>query len=91
LVAARQSGWISQTDLDALLASYRLMWQLQSAARLLTGDVLNLNVLGEGGRAFLLRETATKDTDDLINRLETVSHAAGMVIDKALGSPPVVT
>lgn len=90
LVSARQLGWIDDKELDALLVSYRLMWQLQSAARLLAGETLDLDLIGEGGRAFLLRETGTQDTEELVARLEAVSDAAGQVIDKALGRPPVL-
>jgi glutamate-ammonia-ligase adenylyltransferase len=90
LVSARQSGWIDDHELDSLLAAYRLMWQLQSAARLLAGDTLDLDLIGEGGRAFLLRETGADSAEDLIERLESVSARAGEVVDKALGRPPVL-
>ena len=85
---ARLMGWIDRDEATVMIDAYRLMWQLQSAARLLTGEVLDLEVIGEGGRDFLLRETAAASPAELADRLVDVSAAAEAVIKRALGSPP---
>ncbi len=89
LSAAISINWVSEEGCAALVRSYTLMWRLQSAARLLTGDVLNLDVIGRGGIDFLLRETGTADRDALADQLITVSAEAAAVIEHALGNPPV--
>ncbi len=71
-----------------LSASYQLMWHLQSAARLLTGDILDLDLAGQGGTDFVLRETGADDVAALAEELQSVSARAAEVIDKALGRVP---
>jgi len=81
-------GWLSKSQVAVLQRSYALMWRLQSAARLLTGDVLDLAVVGQGGTDFLLRETVLPDVDALARELDLVSNLAGDIVDTALGSAP---
>ncbi len=88
LAAGKRIGWLSDRDVAVLCESYDLMWSLQSAARLLTGDVLDLDLAGKGGTDFVLRETGAEDVPALADKLQTVSNLAGEVIDKALGRIP---
>ncbi len=88
LAAGERIGWLSAEDSATLGTSYALMWSLQSAARLLTGDVLDLELAGQGGTDFVLRETGAPDIAALADRLQEVSQAAGIVIDNALGRKP---
>ena len=80
LSAGRTAGEVSQMDETVLRDAYRLCWQLQAASRLLTGQVVDPNSLGEGARAFLLRETGQVSASDLSARLAVVAAAADRVI-----------
>ncbi|MGB5558239.1 MAG: glutamine-synthetase adenylyltransferase [Paracoccaceae bacterium] len=88
LAAGERIGWLSKSEVSALSASYQLMWHLQSAARLLTGDILDLDLAGRGGTDFVLRETGADDIAALAEELQSVSARAADVIDKALGRVP---
>ncbi|MFN7053699.1 MAG: glutamine-synthetase adenylyltransferase, partial [Gemmobacter sp.] len=80
LRAGVKGGFLSVSDETVLLDAYRLLWRLQAGSRLLTDRMLEMDKLGEGGRAFLVRETGTGDAADLSARLETVVEAAARVI-----------
>jgi len=84
LQAGVKSGFLSHSEEQTLLTAYNLCWQLQAAARLLNEDVLDMDRLGEGGRAFLLRETGQIRPAALTQRLEDVTTAAAKVIDRVL-------
>ncbi len=88
LAAGQRVGWFSADDVAQLSASYTLMWHLQAAARLLTGEVLDLDLAGQGGTDFVLRETGAESVTALARQLERVSRRAAKVIDKALGRAP---
>lgn len=88
LGAATALGWIGQGDRAVLEKSYRLMWQLQSAARLLTGELLDLDLIGQGGAEFLLQATGHGSAAELAADLAAVADAAGQVISTALANPP---
>jgi len=62
----------------------RLCWRLQAGSRLLTDRPVEMERIGEGGRAFLLRETDEAEVEALIARLERVTAAAAAVIDRLL-------
>jgi len=84
LRAGVRGGVLSQTDEQALLAAYRLCWRLQAGTRLLTESTLDMAQLGEGGRAFLLRETGQPDADTLSEQLDATTSAAALVIERHL-------
>jgi len=91
LHAGVKSGFLSPADEQSLLAAYRLCWRLQCGTRLLTDRTLDLDQLGEGGRAFLLRETGQDGGAALSTRLDEVLAAAAVVIDARLtGAGPDV-
>ncbi len=69
-----------QTDQSALLDAYRLCWRLQCASRLLTDHTVSPDALGEGGRAFVLRECAAETAEALTARLERAAALAERVI-----------
>jgi glutamate-ammonia-ligase adenylyltransferase len=71
---------MSQADQTALLDAYRLCWRLQCAARLLSDRTVSPDDLGEGGRAFVLRECAAEGAEALTRRLETAAALAERVI-----------
>lgn len=61
-------------EVRCLSETYKLFRRVQNAARLMTGGTLDPNKVGQGGRAFLLRETGFDDIGDLEEAL--VAHAA---------------
>ncbi|WP_449301116.1 [protein-PII] uridylyltransferase family protein [Paragemmobacter ruber] len=83
--AGRKGGILSDSGATALLAAYRLMWRLQAGTRLITEGTLDPARLGEGGRAFLLRETGEAAEAGLTDRLERVAGQAEAVILALLG------
>lgn len=85
LRAGVKRGFLSVSDEQVLLDAYRLLWRLQAGTRLLTDRTLDLATVGEGGRAFLVRETGAADGADLSARLEAAVAAATAVIDARLG------
>jgi len=88
LAAGAAMGWLTEAEIAVLAVAYALMWRLQSAARLLSGEVLDLDVIGQGGTTFLLRETNMASVQALASELEAVSSSAGDVIERALGRMP---
>jgi [glutamine synthetase] adenylyltransferase / [glutamine synthetase]-adenylyl-L-tyrosine phosphorylase len=84
-IASGAAAGMSVADQTALLAAYRLLWRLQCSARLLTDGPLDLGSLGEGGRAFLLRETGEENAEALTGRLEALTGLAEALISARLG------
>ena len=84
-IAAAAVSILSEPEQTALGAGYKLLWRLRCATRLLTDGVLDLASLGEGGRAFLLRETQVADVAGLAVALDQVASAADAVITALLG------
>ncbi len=80
IAAGVQGGWFTASEAAALQAAHRLLWQVQATARLLTGDVLDPDVIGAGGVTMVLRETDMSSLDALLSTLEDVTQAAGQVI-----------
>ena len=71
---------MSQANQSALLEAYRLCWRLQCASRLLTDRTISPDALGEGGRAFILRECAVGTAEALTERLALAANLAETVI-----------
>ncbi|MBT9245351.1 glutamine-synthetase adenylyltransferase [Gemmobacter fulvus] len=84
LRAGVKSGFLSVSDETVLLDAYRLLWRVQAGTRLLTERELELDRLGEGGRAFLVRETGAADGAELSARLAAAVQAAAAVIEARL-------
>ena len=78
-LGAKRPG-MSQSDQAALLDAYRLCWRLQCASRLLTDRTVTPEALGEGGRAFVLRECGVSGAEALTLRLEQAAALAERVI-----------
>ncbi|MCF8485249.1 MAG: glutamine-synthetase adenylyltransferase [Rhodobacteraceae bacterium] len=79
-IAAGAAAGVSQSDQSALSSAYRVLWQLQCGARLLSEGTIDLDAIGEGGRAFLLRETGQANAQDLSAHLDEVTALAEAVI-----------
>ena len=74
------------SDAQALLSAYRLQWRLHAAARLLSDEALDLDRLGEGARAFILRETGAASVPDLQSRLADAHQAATAAVARLMGT-----
>ncbi len=81
-------GWLDDADRTALAAAHALCWQVLQAARLLGDKPLSPSDIGEGGVAFVLRETGYETIDALQAALEVATKEAARVIDDALNRPP---
>ena len=85
LRAGGKASHLSDSDQSVLTAAYRLFWRVQAATRLITEDTVDPATLGEGARAFILRETGEADAAALAARLEQVAAQATAVITAQLG------
>ncbi|WP_297774124.1 glutamine-synthetase adenylyltransferase [uncultured Roseovarius sp.] len=81
-------GWLDDGDGAALQAAYALCWSVQMVARLISDKPLDPDKMGEGGAAFLLRETGQENLGMLQKSLETSCGRAASVIDAALAHRP---
>ena len=86
LRAGRAAGHFGAAEEDALQQAYRFLWRLQAGGRLLTEGPLDMKAIGEGGRAFLLRETGASDIADLASRLASHVARAEAIIAAILGA-----
>ena len=86
LLAMRRAGGITAEQEAALLASYRLLWRLQCALRLLGDRITDPQALGDGARAFLARATDQPDTEALLTALGSASTTSATIIEALL--PP---
>ena len=84
-IAAGAGTILSEADATVLGEAYTLLWRLHSGARLLTDKALDLATLGEGGRAFLLRETGVADAVTLSALLEVAVAAAAVIAARLTG------
>ena len=80
LAAGAKAGLLSQADQTALRDAYTLCWRLQAGSRLLSDKGVDMDLLGIGGRAFLLRETGAATVDALSVRLDAATALAAAVI-----------
>ena len=84
LAAGQAALGLSDADRMALVAAQTLLWQLQSAARLMTEGPLDTDAVGAGGRAFLLRETGLEDMAALEAAVEERTAAAAKIVGHVL-------
>jgi glutamate-ammonia-ligase adenylyltransferase len=75
-IAAGMGTILPETDAQALLSAYRLFWRHHAASRLLTEGTLVQEELGDGARAFLMRETGASGIEDLARRLGEAAATA---------------
>ncbi len=84
LAAGARIGWLTPAQHAALTTAYDAFWRLRGCARLLTEGALDMDVIGEGGRAFVLREMEQETVQGLKSMLDTVASAAHMVVEEIL-------
>lgn len=89
-IAAGVAGHVfDAADAAVLGRAAALFWQVQAAARLLTGGTLDPDTLGEGGRRFVLRETGFPAMEDLATAMVNAAGAAEKVISRVLAADKV--
>ena len=86
LRAGVRAGLLTKPEEDTLLTAYRLLWRVQAGARLLSAASADPDALGEGARAFILRETGAADAAALAASLASLTDAAAVVISRQLGA-----
>jgi glutamate-ammonia-ligase adenylyltransferase len=62
------------------------LWRLQVAGRLLTDRPLDMTAIGEGGRAFMMREAGEPDLEALATRLNRTTSEVAEIVERVLGS-----
>lgn len=82
--AGRKAGRIDAAQAATLLAAFRLCWRLQAGSRLLSDRDLDPAQLGEGARAFLLRECGEASPEALTAALAAATAGARAVIETCL-------
>ena len=82
--AGVENGLFSKADGEALLEAHAICWQVIQSSRLLGDKPLNPIELGEGGTAFLLRETGQESMEKLLQKVQHVTARAALSIDAAL-------
>ncbi|AAV95773.1 glutamine-synthetase adenylyltransferase [Ruegeria pomeroyi] len=85
LQGAVAAGWLNVADAQSLTRAYDLCWSVQTAARLLSGEMIDAERIGEGGAAFLCRSTGFQDMASLQAALETTYAEAAALIGAAVG------
>ncbi|KAA2316801.1 bifunctional [glutamine synthetase] adenylyltransferase/[glutamine synthetase]-adenylyl-L-tyrosine phosphorylase [Pseudooceanicola sediminis] len=81
---AVKSGWMRTAESDALLSTYRLLWNIGQVGKLLSGKALDPDEIGEGGRALLLRDTGAETIEALQAQVAASTEAAAAAIDAIL-------
>ncbi|SPH18071.1 Bifunctional glutamine synthetase adenylyltransferase/adenylyl-removing enzyme [Defluviimonas aquaemixtae] len=87
LRAGKQAGFLSKEDEAALQEAYRFLWRLQAGGRLLTERPLDMEAVGEGARAFLMRETGASELAGMASLLDSHADRAGAIIARSLALP----
>lgn len=85
LRAGRKAGLIDAGAAETLAQAHRFLWRLHCAARLLSDRPLDMDILGQGGQDFLLRETGCGTLGALSDRLGETVETAGAIIDALAG------
>jgi glutamate-ammonia-ligase adenylyltransferase len=84
-LAAGSGTVLPEADTLALAGAYRLEWRLHAASRLLTEGTLEADHLGDGARAFLLRETGATGPEALARDLDEAAVLAEAAITRLVG------
>ncbi len=85
LRAGLRAGFMTGADEQGLQAAYRFLWRLQAGGRLLSDKPLDMDAIGEGGRAFLLRETGMSDLVALRSQLTGHVARVAEIVARGLG------
>ena len=81
-------GWLAAPEAARLTEAHSLFSAVHQAANLLTDGPLDVDAVGAGGQAFVVRQAGAKDLVDLTARLDTMRAEAAEIITAALARPP---
>ena len=81
-------GLLDDGEREALDRAYGLCWTVVQASKLLSDRALDPDAIGEGGKAFVLREANYESIAELRAALEEKTGKAGGMIDAALTRQP---
>ena len=87
IAAGLSAGLIAAEDAAALETAQARFWQLQAAARLLTGEALDPAALGEGGRRFVLGALGCQTLEEVAADLAACADRADAAFADLLGHP----
>ncbi|QBX35378.1 glutamine-synthetase adenylyltransferase [Paracoccus liaowanqingii] len=87
LRAGRRAGLLSPQVADGLSSAWRALWGLHAAVRLLTDRPLDMDEIGRGGQAFLLREVDAASPEALRAALARQVDTARQLIEDHLPPP----
>ncbi|KFE33583.1 glutamine-synthetase adenylyltransferase [Thioclava atlantica] len=79
-----RAGYVTRDEGERLASAYRFLWRLQAGGRLLSDKPLDMAAIGEGGRAFLLRETGLDSLEALAARLSEATTDVAAIVDRVL-------
>ncbi len=80
------AGLLDAANVGDCLRAYKILFDMQMVARLISSSGLNPDGLGVAGSAFLLRVLGAEHMDQLAERLDSLIQAAGQSVDAALGA-----
>lgn len=86
LASGVANGWLKDADAAELERAAALFWSLQAAARLLTGEALDLDQIGEGGLRLILRETGVETPEELQSVMAEAHQKADDIVSRILAS-----
>jgi glutamate-ammonia-ligase adenylyltransferase len=86
---AAQLGWVSAEELTGLVGAYDLMWSVVAAERLLIAGDFDAEVIGQGGRDFIVSGTPFDSADALAQALETTYQSVAAIVDRVAAVPEV--
>ncbi|WP_292020424.1 glutamine-synthetase adenylyltransferase [Maritimibacter sp. UBA3975] len=81
-------GWITREEAESLNVAYATLRKVQSAAKLLTEDRLDLDAVGQGGRDFLYRTMEVDDAEGLAETVTGCTRRAHDAIEAILARRP---
>ena len=84
LRAGLTAGYIDRAAEADLQSAYRFLWRLQAAARLMTERPLDMATIGDGGCAFLLRETGASDLAGMASQMERHVTRTDVIVQQSL-------
>ena len=84
LQGAVAAGLLEVAQAHVLRTAYDLFWQVQCAARLLSGKVIEADKIGQGGTAFLCRATGFEQVELLQAALQENYAAAAAIISAVI-------
>ena len=88
IAAGQDIGWITADEAAALSTAYGTFRRLQSAAKLLTDETLDLDAIGQGGRDFLFRTMKVDDGEALLETVSGCAERAQRAVEAILARTP---